>query len=105
MSNFYVFTVIFCVWVTIFGYIYILQRRDPNLHSQVILKFILLICVTIGFTLLCNFKMGPLPPLGPFLDPVNGYLALVGSDKLPEGNLEIEGLQDQEQVCGHSTGS
>lgn len=95
MSNFYVFTVISCVWITIFGYIYILRRRDPNLHSQLIIKFILLLCVTIGFTLLCNYKMGTLPPLGPFLDPSNGYLALVGSDKLPEGNLEIEGLHDE----------
>ena len=39
--------------------------------------------------------MGSLPPIGKFLDPFHGYLALVGSDDLNHLQLNVNGLQGQ----------
>ncbi len=98
MSNKYVFIVLGVVWITIAIYIYILRRRDPQIQSQIVIKFILMFFITFGFTILGNIKLGSLPPIGPFLDPANGYLALVGSDKIPEKNLILEGLKENVTV-------
>jgi len=95
MNNFYVITVIFSVWITIFSYIYLLRKRDPNIHNQSILRFIFLLCLTIGFIFICNNKIGTMPPLGKFLDPFHGYLALVGSDELPKKPLVLDGLKNE----------
>ncbi|MFQ6609544.1 MAG: penicillin acylase family protein [Fidelibacterota bacterium] len=42
---------------------------------------------------LLNRKFGSVPPLGKFLDPFHGYLALVGSDELPKGELFFSALE------------
>ena len=39
-----------------------------------------------------------MPPLGKFFDPYHGYLALHGSDNLPDENLFFEGLHDSVTV-------
>ncbi len=44
-------------------------------------------------------RTGPLPPLGPFLDPANGVWAVVGSAELPEREaLALDGLAGPVQV-------
>jgi len=47
---------------------------------------------------LMNTKLDNIPPLGKFLDPFHGYLALVGSDELPQNKLDINGLTNAVEV-------
>ena len=56
-------------------------------------QFLVSLVITLGLVISMNMKMGPLPPLGKFLDPVNGFWANAESGiSMPE-TLSIKGLQ------------
>ena len=53
---------------------------------------ILLFNILIIYTL--NIKIKHIPPIGKFLNPFTGYLALINSDNLPKENLFFDSLSD-----------
>jgi penicillin amidase len=63
-----------------------------------VLRFILSFSITLGLTVSLNMKTGPVPPLGKFLDPFNGFWANArNADKIP-GTLDLPGLQREVKV-------
>jgi len=57
-------------------------------------RFIFSLIITVGIAVILNTKIGPLPPLGKFLDPLDGFWANSRSaDKLPSKVL-IPGVED-----------
>jgi penicillin amidase len=63
-----------------------------------VLRFILSFSITLGLTVSLNMKIGPVPPLGKFLDPFNGFWANArNADKIP-GTLDLPGLQREVKV-------
>ena len=46
------------------------------------IRYLILPIITTLLIWVLNTRMSMLPPLGKFLDPFHGYLALVGSDDL-----------------------
>ena len=45
-----------------------------------------------------NRRIGDLPPIGKFLNPYHGYLALHNSDQLPTQDMIFENLKDSVNV-------
>ncbi len=63
-----------------------------------IFRFILSFSITICLTVALNMKMGPLPPLGKFLDPFGGFWANARSaDEIPK-KLDLPGLTSEVKV-------
>lgn len=64
-----------------------------------IFKFIFTLSISIGLTWVLNTKLGPLPPLGKFLDPVNGFWqnAEASDIKAPE-HVKPKGLKQNVEV-------
>ena len=63
-----------------------------------ILRFLISLIITVTLVIALNKKIGPVPPLGKFLDPVNGFWANAESDiSMPE-NFSIEGLKSQVKI-------
>ena len=50
------------------------------------------LAVTLSVITILSKKFGNIPPLGTFLDPFHGYLALTGSDELPAGTVHLPRL-------------
>ncbi|NQU68025.1 MAG: penicillin acylase family protein [Candidatus Marinimicrobia bacterium] len=48
--------------------------------------------ITLALVVMLNRKTGDIPPLGKFLDPYHGYLALVASDNLPSEEMIFSNL-------------
>jgi penicillin amidase len=61
-------------------------------------KWVIPVFITVLLVYALNNKFGNTPPLGKFLDPFHGYLALTGSDELPENELHFENLTDEVTV-------
>ncbi|MCK5278283.1 MAG: penicillin acylase family protein, partial [Cyclobacteriaceae bacterium] len=63
-----------------------------------ILRFLISLIITVTLVIALNKKIGPVPPLGKFLDPVNGFWANAESDiSMPE-KFSIEGLKSQVKI-------
>jgi len=64
-----------------------------------IIRFLISAILTISITLALNTRFNPAPPLGKFLDPVNGFWANAETTEIsmPE-HLHFEGLQDSVTV-------
>jgi len=54
--------------------------------------------VTIFVVYIFDNKLGDLPPLGKFIDPYHGYLALHNSDQLPDTHILFDSLIDSVNV-------
>ena len=64
-----------------------------------IFKFILTLSLSLGLTWLLNTKLGPLPPLGKFLDPVNGFWQNAeSSDIQAPQHVKLKGLKQNVEV-------
>ncbi len=63
-----------------------------------IIKFLLTLVITIGLIYTLNTKFGSVPPLGKFLDPVNGFWANASTNPTIQEKLQIPGLQKPVQV-------
>lgn len=58
------------------------------------IRFLISLVVTISFVMTLNVKISSVPPLGKFLDPVNGFWANAESDiSMPE-KFAIQGISD-----------
>ena len=57
------------------------------------IRYLILPILTTLLIWVLNTRIGALPPLGKFLDPFHGYLALVGSDDLNRLNIETPQLE------------
>ena len=63
-----------------------------------IFKFIICLCITSVFIWALDTKFGSIPPLGKFLDPVNGFWANAESEVLIPEKLSLPGLKGISQV-------
>ena len=63
-----------------------------------ILKAILSVIFVFFITFVLNNKYGNIPPLGKFLDPFHGFLALVGSDKYSNNEYNFPNLNEDVKV-------
>ncbi|SVE02087.1 uncharacterized protein METZ01_LOCUS454941, partial [marine metagenome] len=59
------------------------------------IRYLILPIITTLLIWVLNTRIGSLPPIGKFLDPFHGYLALVDSDDLNHLQLNVDGLQGQ----------
>jgi penicillin amidase len=64
-----------------------------------IIRFLFSLFITVGLVWALDMKIGPIPPLGKFLDPFDGFWANArNADDLP-GRLNIPSLQSEVQVA------
>ena len=56
-------------------------------------RYLILPIITTLLIWVLNTRIGTLPPLGKFLDPFHGYLALVGSDDLKRLHMDTPQLE------------
>lgn len=56
------------------------------------LRFLLSFIITMAFVIVMNMKIGPLPPIGKFMDPYNGFWANSRNAENIPGIVEIPGL-------------
>ena len=62
------------------------------------LKKVFGISSTISLIIILNISLYNSPPLGKFLDPFNGYCALINSDMLPSTTLQFSELIENVEV-------
>ncbi len=62
------------------------------------LKKVFGIASTVSLIIILNISFYNLPPLGKFLDPFNGYCALINSDMLPSTTLQFSELIENVEV-------
>ncbi len=63
-----------------------------------ILRFLISLFITVAIVIALNKKIGSIPPLGKFLDPVNGFWANAESDISMPDNFSIDGLQSPVKI-------
>ena len=61
-------------------------------------QFIISICITLALVIALNMKIGSVPPLGKFLDPVNGFWANAESNPSIPKTFAISGLEKPVQI-------
>ena len=63
-----------------------------------IFKFLFSLSITVILVAVLDMKLGSIPPLGKFLDPVNGFWANAESDLAMPKELSLPGLKGNTQV-------
>lgn len=61
-------------------------------------RFLLSLTITLSLVYAMNIKIGPIPPLGKFLDPVNGFWANAESEISMPGNLSLNGITKEVKI-------